>query len=49
MTDTEKAMASAPGYFYFWYTTKSFLLVGTAAALAYWIGKSAGEKACRRR
>lgn len=48
MTDTEKAMASAPGYWLHWYVAKSLLLVAATAGVAYMIGKSAGEKACRR-
>lgn len=37
--DAKAAIAASPDYFVKWYTIKSILLVGVAAALAYTIGK----------
>lgn len=38
--DGEAAMSASPGYFLWWYSAKSILLVGVAAALAYQLGKN---------
>lgn len=48
MSNTEKAMASAPNYWLAWYTAKSLALVVAVAGLAYMVGKARGAKACRR-
>ncbi len=39
--DGTAAIAASPNYFLAWYSVKSILLVGVAAALAYQLGKAA--------
>lgn len=38
--DGQAALAASPGYFLWWYSAKSILLVAAVAALAYHVGKS---------
>jgi hypothetical protein len=42
--DAKTAITSNPDYFVWWYTAKSLLLVGTAFALAYTLGRQSAKK-----